>query len=581
MPINAPPNLTSGNLNRDFEAIWADLRRMIPQVAPEWTYYEQDDLGAALLQFAAYLADHAHYRADAVMRDAVPTRSPFRETVREFAEWLGYLARRATAAEVDVTFTFSAALDEDISIPRGTKVSGTGPSGTVTFETSDEVSLPAGSTTVDAHVVEGTTRTSVLLGVASGSAYERFEVPDSDCLFNWLDEELEVTVDGEDATHFRWPALITSDDLGFWVRQNPQGRLELRFGDGTFGRSLPPGAEVRCTYRRGGGTRGNVGAGAIDTVVSTLTDNEGNALEVDVTVTNESMAAPGLPQESIESIRGNAPAFFRSQNRAVTVSDYAALALQVTGVFKCRVVTRGVNGVVIALVPTGLSSGVRVSQALIARVVRALDSVKMATDSVSAEAAKLIPVDVDLVVRARPGYRNGVVREAVRQRFIADQGLFSEAVNDLGRTLYFSDMVADIEAVAGVNNLDVERYCRRPQLVWDTYLGDAALSDSGVTINATTQAQTWTITMTSSTEFIVSGSVSGQQSNTGTLDQVYSDDSGEISFTLEAGLVDLAENDTASFTVGKLVGNIEIAQDEFPIFDARSVRVRVSGGIGG
>jgi hypothetical protein len=578
MAINIPPNLTSGNIRRDFEAIWADLRRMIPQVAPEWTYYEDDDVGAALLQFAAYLADHAHYRADAVMRDAVPTRSPFRETVREFAEWLGYLARRPTAAEVDVTFSIETALADDLSIPVGTRVSGTGPSGSVTFETTDEVILPAGATSVGAHVAQGTTRSGALLGYATGSSFEKFAIPDADCLFNWLDEEIVVTVDGAEANHYRWPALLTSDVLGFWVRQNGSGLLEIRFGDGTFGRSLPPGAEVRATYRRGGGSVGNVGAGAVDTVLSSVEDAEGTP--VTLTVTNDSMAAPGLPEETLASIRGNAPAFFRSQNRAVTVNDYAVLAMMVTGVFKARIVTSGVNGVRIAIVPTGLSTGVRVTDTLKARVVRALDPVKMATDVVSAEAARLIPVDVELVVRAHPGKRNGVVREAIRQRFISDEGIFAEEVNDLGRTLWFSDMVGSIEAVDGVNNFDVVRYCRRPVLTWDTYLGDAGLSSSGVTTNATTQAQTWTITMVNSTEFIVEGSVSGAQENTGTLGAVYSDDAGEISFTIDAGLVDLAENDSGTIVVGKLVGNIEIAQDEFPIFDSKSTRIRVSGGIG-
>lgn len=577
MSIESLPSMQAGALTRDFESIYADLKRMIPQVAPEWTYYGDDDFGAMLLQFSSYLADHLHYRADAVMRDVVPTRSPHREVVREFAEWLGYLARRATAAEVDVTFSVDAPLTEDLPIPRGVQVTGSGPNGLATFETSDAVILPAGYLSVAAHVVEGQSRYNVLLGTATGSVLESFVISDKDCLFNWADTDLVVMVGGVEAQHFKYPALLTSSVLGYWVRLNPNGYLELRFGDGVFGRTLPQGSEIRCTYRRGGGSAGNVGTGAINTVVSQLRLTSG--VRVALKVTNASAAAPGFDAETVDTIRALAPANFRAQERAVTEADYATLALRVPGVYQARITPVGVNGVVIALVPNGLQEGLRVSNALISRVVRAIDPYRMATDCVTAKAAKLVLVDVSLSVRARRNARAGAVQEAIRQRFIGTNGMFTEPANNLGGTLWFSDMVADIEAVSTVDNLDVNRYCRRPGIDWIRASGTAALTAVGVTLNASTRAQTWRIEFLDATQFTVTGSISGPMTTIGSLGVVYNVPN-EVTFTLTAGDFPMFEGDVGEIVVGRLVGNIALGPDEFPIFDAHSVVVKVYGGVG-
>lgn len=570
-------NMSAGQSSLDFQAIVSDLRRMIPQVAPEWTYTGDDDFGMVLLQFAAYLTDHQHYRADATMRDVIPTRSPHREIVREFAEWLGYQARRATAAEVDVTFSLDEALDEDVSIRRGTKVSGSGPEGSAEFEVDDGVVLLAGTRRVSAYVVQGTTTYRQLLGYATGRPFERFKIPFRDCLFNWADDDLIVEVDGVEASHLRYPALATTGQLSYWVRLDPDGLLSVRFGDGTFGRILAPGSEVRATLRRGGGPVGNVGAGAINTVVTTFKRLDGTA--VDLKVTNDGPAAPGLDAESLDSIRTLAPAFFRSQGRAVTREDYATQAMRVPGVYQVRVTPSGVNGVTISVVPAGLQQGVRLSRALASRISRFLDPIKMATDCLYVQAARLVTLDVSLVVRAQRNARAGGLADRVRRRFIGDGGMFTESKHSINDTLWLSDMIGDIEGVPQVDNLDVVRYCRRPEIRWGVATGEAAISAAGVTLSATTRAQSWRIDFVDATTFTLTGDV------TGAVDQLFTlgapvNVAGEVSFVLEEGEVAMAQGDWGDLVVGALVGNIELGPDEFPIFDARSVSIQVLGGIG-
>lgn len=574
-----PPNVTIGGIARDYTATVSDLLRMAKQLAPEWTYMGDDDFGVVLLQLAAYLADQLHYRADTTLRDCLPTRSPHREVVREYAEWIGYLARRPVPAEVDVTLSLSAALDEDLLLPRGLQKSGSGPEGSATFELLDESAIPAGELSITLRMVEGELQEAASLGTATGRPGEIFVIPDADCIFNWGDDDLYVTVDGIEASHYRYPSLLEPVVLGYWVRLNSDGLLELRFGDGAAGRLLPPGADVRCEYRRGGGTRGNVGAGALN---GTMGVAKRDGTLVTVTIRNAASATYGSPEESLASVRTLAPASFAAQGRAVTSDDYASHALQIAGVFRARVAAYGVNGVRIFVVPNGVSDGQVVTPALRARILRLMDSVKMCTDVVTVEAATLVPVDVVLNVRALRSYRNGVVRRAVRDQFLGRNiGLLWESRNDLGKSLWLSDMIGEVESVPGVNNFDVLRFCRRPQLRWQVFTGTAALSSTGVSINVTTRAQTWRIEMISSTQFLVTGSLSGLQPDVGEIGVTYSDLLNEISFKLEAGVLAMSEGDWAEIVVGELRGNILLSEGEFPIFDSQSVSIDVSGGIGG
>ena len=85
---------------------------------------------------------------------------------------------------------------------------------------------------------------------------------------------------------------------------------------------------IRATYSIGGGKAGNVPANTI-TVARTRID----LLD---SVTNQLPAAGGADHEEIEHAKRVGPFAFRSGQRAVTLSDYIALAQQAGGVAKAR-----------------------------------------------------------------------------------------------------------------------------------------------------------------------------------------------------------------------------------------------------
>jgi predicted phage baseplate assembly protein len=131
------------------------------------------------------------------------------------------------------------------------------------------------------------------------------------------------------------PSLAASGphDRHFEVRCESGGAAELHFGDGQTGRIPAVGREgnvIARTYRYGGGRRGNVAAGAVNTVLDSIPGIEG--------VTNLRPAAGGADAETLEEARCRAPAALRDECGAVVRDWLEALARGVCHVRHARAI---------------------------------------------------------------------------------------------------------------------------------------------------------------------------------------------------------------------------------------------------
>lgn len=120
-----------------------------------------------------------------------------------------------------------------------------------------------------------------------------------------------------------------------WLSSGPEDRHyvlspvigEIRFGDGHRGRIPVAGAEIIAReYRYGGGLTGNVGAGLISTLLTSVEGVE--------KVTNEQAAAGGRDEQSLDDLKAKAPEVLRHRNRAMSAEDFTALAKEAGGVTK-------------------------------------------------------------------------------------------------------------------------------------------------------------------------------------------------------------------------------------------------------
>jgi predicted phage baseplate assembly protein len=137
--------------------------------------------------------------------------------------------------------------------------------------------------------------------------------------------ELVVEIDGDPASPMHWTAvddlLASGPDAEDYELVPVSG--DVRFGDGQHGRIPPAGARVvAARYRYGGGAGANVAAGAIAGPTPPRVSE----------LTNPRPAFGGADEQSIADLKQQAPRQMRHRGRAVTESDYAELAREVTGV---------------------------------------------------------------------------------------------------------------------------------------------------------------------------------------------------------------------------------------------------------
>ncbi|MDI7276949.1 MAG: putative baseplate assembly protein, partial [Anaerolineae bacterium] len=168
-----------------------------------------------------------------------------------------------------------------------------------------------------------------VLGRSDGSPGQRFGLEHYPLLRRRRGETVEVRAPGEES----WEPWIERPDLAdsgpfdkHYTCDSATG--EIRFGpalrqpDGSahaYGAIPPRGALIRfSSYRYGGGVVGNVQAG-------TLTALKTSIPYVD-RVTNHADATGGIDAETVEMAEMRAPQLLRSRGRAVTASDYEALA---------------------------------------------------------------------------------------------------------------------------------------------------------------------------------------------------------------------------------------------------------------
>lgn len=265
----------------------------------------------------------------------------------------------------------------------------------------------------------------------------------------WLSE------DGRDARWTAQPDLLASgpDDRHVVAEIDNQGVAHLRFGEGELGRRPVSGQGLQAHYRVGGGSPGNVGAGAISFIVI-----DGSILDgVTFTPSNPLPAQGGIDPEPIAQAREFAPhAFRKTLRRAITAGDYAAIAAldpELQGAHAALVWTGSWYEAEVALDPWQRHA---VDPARFAAVTATLERVRRMGHDLHIRPAVHVPITLALLACARPGHDRGQVRAALLKRFVGHPGGFFDPDQlTFGQDIYLSRIVAAAMAVPGVMSVTV------------------------------------------------------------------------------------------------------------------------------
>ena len=312
------------------------------------------------------------------------------------------------------------------------------------------------------------------LGFTEGTPGERFPVARTPVLPDRGECVLEVSdPDDSDGTWRAWERVVSfaDSDAGeeHFVLDGAAGEVELgpcvRQPDGSlrqYGAVPPPGSALRMrSYCTGGGARGNVSAGAITVLRSSIPYVS--------RVQNRAPARGGRDAETVDNARLRGPLQLRSRQRAVTAEDYEYLAREAAPeVARVRCVPAGPEnaGLVRVLLVPALGADVGRVQfdaltphdATLRRVAKALDERRVLGARIVIEPPAYQGLTVVATLRARPGFDAGAVRETA---LAALYRLYSPVAGGpdgdgwpFGRPAQYGEVFAVLQRLPGVDLVD-------------------------------------------------------------------------------------------------------------------------------
>jgi hypothetical protein len=254
-------------------------------------------------------------------------------------------------------------------------------------------------------------------------------------------------------------------DPHFVVEIEDDGTARLRFGDGKLGLRPQASTAFDATYRVGNGAAGNVGAEAIAHLISADA-----ALGVAVkAVRNPLAAAGGIEPETVTQVRAYAPEAFRTQERAVTEADYAAVTERHPGVQRAVATFRWTGSWHTVFITIDRVGG-RAVDADFEDAVRAhVERYRMAGHDLEIDGPLYVSLEIEMHVCVDPEYFRADVKrdllELFSNRVLPDGrlGLFHPDHFTFAQTVYLSPLIAAAQAVPGVMSVQATKFQRQGQ----------------------------------------------------------------------------------------------------------------------
>ncbi len=323
MPLPAP-NLDE----RDQKQLVDEANQLISQRFPSWDDSPANP-GQVLLEAFAHLTEALLYRLN---------RLPEKVYI-QFLNLIGTRLNPPTAASAVLKFSLGAPAEQNVEIPRATRVSierADAAGEIATFTTDEGVTIPAGQSEVRVSAHACAWVMAELAGVGSGlpgqslgllqppliqpTGHEYDLIVAVELLPDEAADPLD-TIEYGGKRYLKWNevANFSLEDAGQAVYNVDRVAGTVYFDPGENRQVPAAGREIRAWYRRGGGAAGNVSAGTLSVLKDAIPGFSG-------AVTNPEDASGGRDAESLESALRRGPRQLHSLERAVTARDFELLA---------------------------------------------------------------------------------------------------------------------------------------------------------------------------------------------------------------------------------------------------------------
>lgn len=298
--------------SRDFSSIRVELENWVQVNKPElWNDFFESNLGEFLIQLIAYHGDLLSFAIDRVSEESFLATNRLYKSALRHAKMIAYKPHGATASSVTVkadplpdgiaTYAVDVAKDTRISLGND-----------LYFEVDQDYNFPAASTEIEFTMIEGVFGSEDF--VATGDPFLRLST-DVDLI---IDSSWKVYVDSVEWTCVEFVELEITATQTYSVDYQGNRAIIVRFGDGVTGAIPPTGADILVEYRVGGGLRGNLPAGGINSTCAAMMNGSG----ISLSIINETAAAGGSDRESLEHIQRWGPLNVRTVDKAISREDY-------------------------------------------------------------------------------------------------------------------------------------------------------------------------------------------------------------------------------------------------------------------
>ena len=311
----------------DFEQIRNNLKSYLSTQSQFQDYDFEGSAMAVLLDVLAYNTHYNSYYVNMLANEMFLDTAQQRDSVVSKAKELGYVPVSAIGATANVTLSFAGVANTvgQFTIPKNSKFTTTIDDVQYTYVTPSAfiVSNSANTYSKEVTIKEGFQVTHRF--TVSDANPQRYVLPNENVDITSITVTVQESAADTSTTEFTQATNITqvfSTSPVYFIEEAYDGKYEIVFGSGSLGKSLKNGNIVIVDYL--------ISNGDLTNGASTFTVEDLSGIEVNystVTVTTNSNSRGGRPQETIESIKFNAPRNYQTQNRCVIDNDYQRILL--------------------------------------------------------------------------------------------------------------------------------------------------------------------------------------------------------------------------------------------------------------
>ena len=285
---------------------------------PEWTDRSKSDFGAFLVELFSLFSEKDFWYINNYANEAFLAKMSLYSNAYHRSISLGHVPRSFKSSSALFTLTFEPG--DEATLPEGSLIIKAKDTDDLILSNSEEIVLTSGQTTATATFSVG--------------QYENKYTKFNGRSFDLQVENVDIESLSLEVNDILWSPVVSfsdsaSDDKVFLPMPGALASADIKFGDNVFGYRPAVGADLKASYRVGGGSMQEYPP----TTLYTIREFPSRVL---LSATQNTTLSGGQDQETLAEIKANAPLAFKTFGRITNVADAEAVLQTFPEVLKAK-----------------------------------------------------------------------------------------------------------------------------------------------------------------------------------------------------------------------------------------------------